>query len=495
MTKTNKGFSLVELLVAMAVLAIVMAELAQVIFSSSKLYLYGTYEVDLQTEAQQIIQQIEDMIVDARVDVSANYVASLSSDQVITISTNSLSSNSAIEYKINFVPNTDPTKEYGSLTLTVRDSAGTVGPIPMAEYVKSVSLDFAEYETDNMLTLYITMQNDRYSYTTTKDIFLRNMLGTGARKRGNQNDSDKLIGVEVLRFGTYDLDTICAGYIDEYVAEHGVPDSIYYAWDDYTLSHLPSEAAGDPDSIYDLSSGGDLKCGPTLLTGFDYEEGGLGSNIFKVVCYAMNGSRKSEVCQIQLYTVKVSTGLGRGFTNSKAPYGYGLVYGQKAYSEDVVCCIPVNGIDMTALKDVSLESCVAHNGMTSVTITSASGTLPLTLGSNDIWNAEVFSGVQGNSIFPSYGLDNPNGNFNWGKMQLDGSQNSIRFDVNRSMSGNADKYQAYTEAGFRFRTDAVINFEQGTETAELKLCFYYFILAETITDDSLDTLFSQASHD
>ena len=85
--KNNKGFTLVELLVTIAILSLVMVEIFSMMQNSSKLYMNGTYEVALQTEAQQIIQQMENLLIDANSSVSANYDASVSSD-IIVVSNN-----------------------------------------------------------------------------------------------------------------------------------------------------------------------------------------------------------------------------------------------------------------------------------------------------------------------------------------------------------------------------------------------------------------------
>ena len=70
--RNEKGFTLVELLVSMCILAIVMTELMALMFNSSKLYKNASFEVSLQSEAQQIIQQFEELAIDADTSVSYN---------------------------------------------------------------------------------------------------------------------------------------------------------------------------------------------------------------------------------------------------------------------------------------------------------------------------------------------------------------------------------------------------------------------------------------
>ena len=56
--KKNKGYTLVELLVAMVVLVIVLMEVYMVMNSGSKVYEHGSIDVALQTEAQQAILNV-----------------------------------------------------------------------------------------------------------------------------------------------------------------------------------------------------------------------------------------------------------------------------------------------------------------------------------------------------------------------------------------------------------------------------------------------------
>lgn len=66
----QKGYSLVELLVAMAIFAIVLTQIFAMMVHSARLYKNGTFEVDLQTEAQQFVQQMEELLIDVNVSVN-----------------------------------------------------------------------------------------------------------------------------------------------------------------------------------------------------------------------------------------------------------------------------------------------------------------------------------------------------------------------------------------------------------------------------------------
>lgn len=61
----NKGFTLVELMISMAISVIVIASIAYFMNYSSKNYKSANDEVILQTEAQAILNQLNDLIIEA----------------------------------------------------------------------------------------------------------------------------------------------------------------------------------------------------------------------------------------------------------------------------------------------------------------------------------------------------------------------------------------------------------------------------------------------
>ncbi|MBO6297260.1 MAG: prepilin-type N-terminal cleavage/methylation domain-containing protein [Lachnospiraceae bacterium] len=84
----NKGYTLVELLVAVALLLVVMAEVGALMINSQNIYSHGFYEVNLQEEAQQVVQQLEDLMMAATTDVQYTTIKHNGIDSdVITILT------------------------------------------------------------------------------------------------------------------------------------------------------------------------------------------------------------------------------------------------------------------------------------------------------------------------------------------------------------------------------------------------------------------------
>ncbi len=259
--KNNKGYTLVELLVTLAVFAIIMAEVGSMMMNSSKLYRNGTYEVELQTEAQQIVQQMEELLIDVNGSVSTNYQPTLSSD-FITISNN--------DATYDFTLDMDPTLGYGTLYFT-KTLSGNATPdvdhIPMAEYVRSISLNMDQYTTADVVTLNVSMNNGRYGYQASQDIYLRNGVGTGGKynyANGGSFDSE----LNVLRYKTYDLAALFNTDDEQFTYEWdpSIADNASDAALYYTLSHPdnPTAAKLETTGSYNRQ---DAEKGPYVLLG------------------------------------------------------------------------------------------------------------------------------------------------------------------------------------------------------------------------------------
>ncbi|MBP3470521.1 MAG: prepilin-type N-terminal cleavage/methylation domain-containing protein [Lachnospiraceae bacterium] len=311
--KNNKGYTLVELLISLALLAIIMLEIFGVMQNSSKLYSNGTYEVELQTEAQQVIQQLNELMIDANHSISANYNPTTSSNDI------TISNNDAI-YTIA-LSKADPADEYGMLYYTKQDLSGgtsTPGPIPMAEYVNSISLNMLEYERNNFVTLSVSMNNGKYSYVANQAIYLRNEIGSG------QNTSYSAAGafdydLDILRLRTYDLDSV--------VAKDGV--TFTYAWD--------SASAAEASSKFTFSGDRNHKIETSNTTNMSTDFVGY----YTVIATGSDGT----IVKIRISAQKVDFGNGHKglmFANTDSGYRY-------------ISAIPISGIAIEEASSITAK--------------------------------------------------------------------------------------------------------------------------------------------
>ena len=205
----NKGYTLVELLVAMAILVIMLMELYSVMANSSTIYRKGNYEVQLQNEAQQVVQQLEDLMVDC--NGSIEYV---SANKTLTISNNKIdpSTNTAEAeiYTIKYeAPDPGAGVYFGTLTY---QKTGMGAAIPFADYVEDFDVDMSAYTNDNV-TVYVKFKNEDYSYAAAEDVYLRNEIGSGGTGESENTSSAKKF-IDVKRYAEYNLDKLFDETID-----------------------------------------------------------------------------------------------------------------------------------------------------------------------------------------------------------------------------------------------------------------------------------------
>lgn len=206
MRKNNKGYTLTELLLAMALLAFVMTQIVNIIYNCSALYKKGKFDVDLQTEAQQVVQTVEELSIDCE-NISASGT---------TISIEGTDPDGTPVQYLLALNNFNPTYNYYSLTLSVNGSA----PQVLAEYVRSMSVDTSKLDTASKIVIDLEMANEEYTYHATKDIYFRNDIGSMMPPPAGDDEYEYTEELNVLRYKTYDLNEL---FQDEISPISGLP--------------------------------------------------------------------------------------------------------------------------------------------------------------------------------------------------------------------------------------------------------------------------------
>lgn len=317
--KNNDGFTLVELIITLAVFAIVMVQVSTIMYNCSHLYIKGVDNIDLQSEAQRVIQYTEELMVDVPTDgeisstVDTKYIDGRS--EIITI--NSVEATEAdptvfvpVEYTISLdkkAKSVGVFEDYGELKLTKTKNGSVVTKDEViADYVSSISLNMANYATDDKVTVNVCMKSDDYQYDSVaiKDIYLRNHPGT-KKLEDDGGSNDGTYRLEVLRYKTYDLASLFAkGGSYTYEITEG---SEYYSLTGSKVqcvdsvnnnTKYPSNGgkviAKDADDKEVFSVALDTK---KLRIGMGEE----GSNVGSVVCYgnAKNSSTVTSFADVQ----------------------------------------------------------------------------------------------------------------------------------------------------------------------------------------------------
>lgn len=326
--KKNKGYTLVELLVAMVVLVIVLMEVYMVMNSGSKVYEHGSVDVALQTEAQQTILELEDLIIDVNSDI-------IYTPQSGTVSENGTLTivNHDDTYIIKYATDTKRSAlGYGTLTYQHNTAGSTGTAMPLSDYVQYFYVDTSQISTHSgdSVVLSLKMYNGTYSYGASKEVFLRNKLGTGNGGGGapsNDFDYDLL----VLRYkDDYDLSDMnyeCDGEA-----------CTYFVWEDASGSSFTTNMQ-DPSVTYYLTANKDLKCGTSINTSWDLSGS---ARVWGYKDAATSVSNPSKHCVIQVKTDPVGCGNTDEF-NSVAYFNW-----YQASTINGVCMTQIYGIDVNS---------------------------------------------------------------------------------------------------------------------------------------------------
>lgn len=186
--KQNSGFSLVELIIAIAILVIVTGAVCSFIIITSRNYANGNNDISVQQEAQLALNQMSDVIIDAT--ESINYVGYDQSDQPVKALKDSEFAFTP-EKKALIVYNTEPDhymfywqKSDESLYFSVADADGNF-PMPgensadcvlLAENVTDFQVDLSQVEERRVVKLMLNFQTGTRKFEMANNITVRNKV-------------------------------------------------------------------------------------------------------------------------------------------------------------------------------------------------------------------------------------------------------------------------------------------------------------------------------
>lgn len=208
--RKNSGFTLVELVIVMAIMGILGLAVVGFIGTSTKQYKYASKDVDLQYEAQLTMNQIGDLIIDAQkgvkyepatvaapvevasADPEAGYIATASAEegQAEEASSEETSSDSKLiiynkDCTYNIIYRPSEHKIY--LRKDTLDPAtgavkadGQGKESLMAENVTGFTPDLSEAESKNSVGLVVDFKAGDKKYTSKQNFTMRNKVPTGA---------------------------------------------------------------------------------------------------------------------------------------------------------------------------------------------------------------------------------------------------------------------------------------------------------------------------
>ncbi len=182
----NAGYSLVEVIVALAIVVIAATAIFEFALVASKQYQKETLEAEVQYEAQLVMNQLQELLIDASEGVSYAYTASGGTDSLI-LSDAEIAAGVTVKDKYLTVYNDDKYcvlkwvsgeqklfySEYrkdgtGSFTQSADEEL-------MAELVQAFTVDLTQLEKSHSVRLDVTFSNQR-EYRVMQNVTLRNRV-------------------------------------------------------------------------------------------------------------------------------------------------------------------------------------------------------------------------------------------------------------------------------------------------------------------------------
>ena len=190
MRKDHKGFTLVELIIAIAILAIVTLAVCGFIVVGSRSYTSANTDIMLQQEAQLALNQISDVIIDTTDSISYGNGTELvlkdsefssEPDEKILVVVNKKGSNNDND-SYRFEWSKDSETIYFNTSDTVIDDTHTepvfddANRAILAQHVKELHIDISQFEENRVVMISMTFQNGNKEYTTSNNVTVRNRI-------------------------------------------------------------------------------------------------------------------------------------------------------------------------------------------------------------------------------------------------------------------------------------------------------------------------------
>lgn len=238
MRKNQKGFTLVELIIAVAILAIVTLAVCGFIVVGSRSYTSANTDIMLQQDAQLALNQISDVIIDTTDSISYGVRAGVGDMQLVlkdsefggeatekclaVINKNEAgSTNDNISYwfywskddetiyfnKVEAYSSTMSTSEIKS---AFEDAADQTKVSILAQHVTDFSVDLTQFEANRVVMLSVTFENGNRVYSTSNNVTVRNRIAlneidVGPLKRAEEFVINTVSSVTLEPGDTYSL--------------------------------------------------------------------------------------------------------------------------------------------------------------------------------------------------------------------------------------------------------------------------------------------------
>ena len=182
-SRKNSGFTLVELVIVMAIMGILGLAVAGFIGTSTKQYKYASKDVDLQYEAQLTMNQIGDLIIEAQKGVKYEPATVAAPVEVASSDSKLIIYNKDCTYNIIYRPSEHKIylrKDTLDPATGAVKADGQGKESLMAENVTGFTPDLSEAESKNSVGIVVDFKAGDKKYTSKQNFTMRNKVPTGA---------------------------------------------------------------------------------------------------------------------------------------------------------------------------------------------------------------------------------------------------------------------------------------------------------------------------
>lgn len=175
MKQNNKGFSLVELIVAIAIFAIAGLALVAFMSTTSNSYTRSSKDISLQAEQQLAVNQVRDLILDS----SNGIYFDDASDTLKIFGQSTLDPGGAALYPLTVISLSGGQLKFGTGEFAAIDEHTTIAAANqklLAEHIDSFSVDLTKAETEGQVKFTIVFKIDDKTLTANETVSLRNKL-------------------------------------------------------------------------------------------------------------------------------------------------------------------------------------------------------------------------------------------------------------------------------------------------------------------------------
>ena len=198
MDRRNGGYSLIELLIAIAIAALIMASVGGALVIASRHYGHNTEETELQNEAQTVMTQIENLIIDNKEDVHYSYNEGSGDTAAMSDPAGLVAESKKLVLKSGDVENTiEWTANNRTLYYSRVKEGGDVETEPLSGIVSDFSCDLTHINDRRMIYISADFQKNDRLYHADNNITLRNK-GVSTDTVSGSGSTIASMGIELI---------------------------------------------------------------------------------------------------------------------------------------------------------------------------------------------------------------------------------------------------------------------------------------------------------